>query len=121
MTRTHATTAMFVLRLGCILWLLPGSLLCENTPSFGCIRNSSFLVVGRPFSSCNPGSTLIHTDLCSILPCIGRHDHACSRHVVGRYIYLRALVGSGHPSRISLLLILDRGAVLCAAVVPLVD
>ena len=56
---------------GCILWLLPGALLCENTLSFGCIGSFGFLVVCRPFSGRNPGNTLVHTGLCCILPCVG--------------------------------------------------
>ena len=107
------------LALGCILWLLPGALLCENTLSFGCVGNSGFLAVCRPFSSRNRGSSLVHTDLCCILPRVDRRNCARSRHVVSRYTYRRALFGSGDPSGIALLPVHDRGEVLCAAPVPL--
>ena len=100
---------------GCTLWLLPGTLPSENTLFFGCVRNSGFLAFCRPFSGRNSRSSLVHTYLCCILPCVGRRDRARSRRVVDRYIYLRALVDSGCPSRIALLPIPDRGAVLCAA------
>ena len=67
----------------------------------------------------NPGSTLVHTALCCIIPCVGYHDHAHSHRIAGRYSYRRALIGSGRPSRIALLPVPHRGEVLCAAPVPL--
>ena len=110
--------------LDCTLWLLSNAPLCKNTLFFGCVGNSGFLVgsdnVYRPFSGRNPGSSLVHNDLGCILPCVDHRDRVCSRRVVFRYTYLYALVGSGPPSGI-FLLVPDRDEVLCAAPVPLVN
>ena len=103
------------LALGCILWLLLCTLLCENILSFCCVRSSSFLVICRLFSDPTLRNSLVHTGLYYILPCIGRCDRARSLHVVGRYIYLRAQVNNSRSSGIALLPIPDCGAVLCAA------
>ena len=109
------------LALGCNLWLPPGALLCGNILSFDCVGSSGFLDDCRPFSGRIPGNSLVHTGLCSSLPCVVHHAHARSRHAVDWYIYLHVRVGSGHPSGIALLPGPDHCAVLCAEPVLLVS
>ena len=95
-------SGLLVQPLWCYLSLPSGALLCEKILSSDFVRSSGSLDTCRPFVGLTLGNNLVNIGPCYSRPCVVRRGH--SRHVVGRYIYRRALVGRGRLSEIPLLL-----------------
>ena len=96
----------------CYLSPSPGALLCGKILASDFVGNSGSLDACRPFAGHTLENNPVHIGLCDSCPCVDRRNHSC--HVVGRYIFHRALVSRGRLSGITLLPGPDHCVVLCA-------